>query len=141
MDSKNASSGSGDTDHEITVSWQKDEAGSSKTEPSWLSNAVDAVGEVLGDVIEFLKTAVKAVVKLALKIIGPIIRLVIKIGAKVIRFVLNTISTISTGLISLLEWATGKDLSFINDWFTFKFQNVEATQKVCSRSFITENPR
>lgn len=134
VNSKDGNAGAGGDQHEITVAWQRDEKVSTRTNSGWFYDAVDAVGEALGDVIEFLKKAVKGIVKVALRILGPVIRLVIKIGAKVIRFVLNTVSAIATGLLSFLESAFGVDLSFIKDWFTFRFQKVEATQKVWPKS-------
>jgi hypothetical protein len=121
----------GEGHEEMTIAWEKNPNGTSKTDTDWLSSAVDAVGEVLGDAIELLKTAVKGVVKIALKIVGPVIRLILKIGAKVIRFVLNSVSSIVTGLSHFLENAFGIDLSAIRDFFSFRYQKVEATQKVC----------
>ena len=115
---------------EITIAWQKDEKGASKTSTDWMSNAVDAVGEVLGDVIEYLKMAVKAIVKVALKFTGPFVRLILKIGAKVIRFVLDSVSSIVGSLTYLLEGLFGCDLSSIRDLFLFRYKRVEATQKV-----------
>ncbi|KAF5647296.1 putative RNA-directed DNA polymerase from transposon X-element [Fusarium sp. NRRL 52700] len=116
-------------DEEKPIVWQKDETGTSATEKSWVTKAVDATGEVLGDVIEFLKNAVKTVVKIALKVVGPVVRLILKIGAKVIRFTLNAISSIVTGLTYLIEGVFGIDLSSIRDFFTFRYKKVEATQK------------
>ncbi|KAG5753245.1 hypothetical protein H9Q70_004091 [Fusarium xylarioides] len=114
---------------ENPIVWQKDESGTSATEKSWITKAIDATGEVLGDVIEFLKNAVKTVVKIALKVVGPVVRLILKIGAKVIRFTLNAISSIVTGLTYLIEGVFGIDLSSIRDFFTFRYKKVEATQK------------
>lgn len=97
---------------------------------------MDAVGEVLGDAIEYLKTSVKAVVKVALKIIGPFVRLVLEIGAKVIRFALDSVSSIVTSLTYLLEGLFSIDLSSLRDWFSFRYRKVEATQKVGPCSII-----
>jgi hypothetical protein len=118
---------------EIAVAWQKDESGLSSSAPDWISGAMDATGEYLGDAIEFLKKTVKGVAKFALKIAGPAIRLILKIGAKVIRFVLDKVSSIASGLISFLEGAFDVNLSFIRDWFTFRYKKVEATQKVSTK--------
>lgn len=120
---------------EKAIIWQKGEPGTLVTEKAWIEKAMDATGEVLGDVIEFLKNAVKTVVKIALRVVGPVVRLILKIGAKVIRFTLNAISSIVTGLASLLEGVFGVDLSSIRDFFTFRYKKVEATQKVNNDNF------
>ncbi|KAF3228759.1 hypothetical protein TWF106_006279 [Orbilia oligospora] len=112
---------------DYTINWQdKDD------EDNWTTRAVDVVGGFIGDAVEFLKTCVKTVAKIALEIVGSAIRFVLKIGAKVIRFVLDTASAIVSGLCSALEWLTGKDFSWLRDFFTFRYQKVEATQKELS---------
>ncbi|EHK96089.1 hypothetical protein M7I_8224 [Glarea lozoyensis 74030] len=114
---------------DTVIVWQKGEKGS-QGDKSWLDSAVDVVGTIVGDVVEFLKTAVKGIVKLAMKIAGPVIRFILKIGVKVIRFALNTVSTVITGLANLLEGVTGINLSFITDFFKFRYKRVAETQKV-----------
>ena len=120
----------GKTHKEMTVVWEKNPNGTSNTDKDWLTSAVDATGEILGDAIELLKTAVKSIVKVALKIAGPVIRLILKIGAKVIRFVLNSVSSIVTSLSYYLESIFDIDVSALRDFFSFRYQKVEATQKV-----------
>lgn len=115
---------------EITVAWQKDESVTSNSASDWLSGAVDAVGEVIGDAIEYLKIAVKGVVKIAMKISGPVVHFFLKIGARAIRFVLNSVSSIVSSLTYLLEGLFDIDLSSVRDWFLFRYKKVEATQKV-----------
>jgi hypothetical protein len=117
--------------NEITLAWQKDESGARSSGEGWLSEASEAIGAVLGDMIEYLKKAVKGIVKIAMKIAGPVIRLILKIGAKIVRFVLDTASSIITGLTYLLEDVFDLDLSSLRDFFMFRYKKVEATQKVC----------
>ncbi|CAM1505029.1 Fc.00g106660.m01.CDS01 [Cosmosporella sp. VM-42] len=113
----------------MIIAWQKEGSRVSASGTDWVDTAVDAVGEAIGDVMEFLKKVVKSVVKVALKITGPVIRLILKIGAKVIRFVLDSVSSIVISLCTLLEGIFGIDLSSIKNWFTFRYKRVEATQK------------
>lgn len=120
---------------DITIDWQKSEEGTSQgSDRSWLSQAVDATGKFIGEAIEFLKMTVKEVTKIALRAIGPVLHLFLKIGAKVLRFALESVSSIISGITYALEGLfDGLDLSSVRDWFAFRYIKVEATQKVgCS---------
>ncbi|ORX98814.1 hypothetical protein BCR34DRAFT_628299 [Clohesyomyces aquaticus] len=92
---------------DTTIAWQKREK-TSDNDRNWLDAAADVVGTVIA---------------------GPVIRLILKIGARIIRFALDTVGTIVTGLASPLEGCFGIDLSLITDFFKFRYKRVVETQK------------
>lgn len=121
---------------DLTIAWEKNEEKTKTTSTSWISEAVECVGEVIGDVIEFVKSAVKKAVRLAMRIIGPIVEFVIEISGRAIRFVLDKVSTIVNSVCYLLEGVFGIDLSAIKDWVAFRYIQVRKTQQEIANFII-----
>ena len=126
-------------DSDIILTWDKAPNGNSKsTDTTWLSEAVDGTAEVLGDIIEFMKKAVKAVVKIALKVAGPVVLFIIKIAARTIRFVLDSVSKLVNCVADFLESTLELDMSGLRNWFGFHYKKVAQTQRVRYSRLILE---
>ena len=91
-DTAQAILGSRPSSADVTVAWQKDSKGKvTKTDHSWIEEAVDGVEHFFGDVLEAYRSALIAVTKIALKVVGPILTIVFEIAGTVIRFVVTHI--------------------------------------------------
>lgn len=132
--SAHSSDASDKTDINVVIAWEKssEKEGLYLGDTSWFSEAVDGAASIIGDVVEYLKKAVKGVLKLALQVAGPLIRLIIRIGAKVLRFALGTIGQVMNCVLDLLQNILPWDLSALRNWLTFRYKKVEAIQQVIS---------
>ncbi|KAI5798600.1 hypothetical protein FPQ18DRAFT_420557 [Pyronema domesticum] len=99
-----------------------DKDGGSKTEastvedsclPKWLDDAITVTGNFLGDVVEFLEKAFKAVLRFAIRVCGPVIKLYLWIQDKVIELVLGTAISVLRTIGSFLKRTLGINFSFL----------------------------
>ena len=108
----------------------------SKTEnedANWFSKAVAKTEEILGDCIEAVKIAVKATVKLAIRILGPVVKLVFKIGKAIFSVVLKGLDMLLTSIGNFLQNVFGLDfLNRLLNYFKAMFDPkvIAQTQKV-----------
>jgi hypothetical protein len=88
----------------LQKSWTVDENGNPKEDgddkKGWFEEIVDKTGKFLGDVVQFLKTAVKGVVKLGIVAAKGVVKLLIKVGGKPMEFFLTTLGELVTGVLS-----------------------------------------
>lgn len=105
---------------------------SNSTVPAGMSwDNFDNFGHFLGDVLQVLKAGVKFAVKTTVKVVGKALVFVIRIAAKAYRVIANTISTVVTCIVNVLE-DLGLDLSALKEWFAFHFQKTSKMQEVRS---------
>ncbi|XP_014550206.1 hypothetical protein COCVIDRAFT_116113 [Bipolaris victoriae FI3] len=94
--------------------WTGDQSKGGETrtseEKSWFGKALDVTVEYVGDAIEFLRKAVKFVVKWAVKIVGPIVKFIIRIGSKVLSIVVSTAVALVRAVVGVLDNLLGTDM-------------------------------
>ena len=97
--------------YKFEKSWSMDENGNLKEDvqgdKGWLEKAADTAGEVLGDVVDVLKTEVKGVVKLGIFAAKGLVKLLIHIGGKPMEFLLTTLGELVKGVLSAVGHLLG----------------------------------
>ncbi|PSR81476.1 hypothetical protein BD289DRAFT_413041 [Coniella lustricola] len=70
---------------------------------SWLDKAVDVTIECVGEVLEFLKSVVKTLVKCVVYVGAKILRVVLQVGSKVLSIVVRTTVGLVRSFVSVLD--------------------------------------
>ena len=125
MSSFNSMSISFDKDNDgssdLNKSWTIDENGklveNEDHEKDWFENAVDVTGKFIGDVVEFLKTAVKGVVKLGIHAAKGVVKLLIEIGGSPVQFILETLGELVKGVLGAVTRLLGATAKALLDVF------------------------
>ena len=107
--------------YELKKSWSINENGNleedAEEEKGWLEKAAHTAGEFLGDVVEFLKAAVKGVVKLGIFAAKGLVKLLIYIGGKPMEFVLTTLGELVKGVLCAVGHLLGSAVKGLLELF------------------------
>lgn len=123
---------------DLTLSLSKDESGAWNTHgDTWIEGAYKTARRWASDVLEWVKSKVKSVLKLGFRIVAGVLEFAVDVLGKVVRIVVSGVGPLLRTVVNFLRDSLGIDLTGLLNWlgFVFDVNRIKETQKVLVDGF------